>query len=286
MSFLALLIALLMWNFWPKSAVVQNDNWLQPLYKMLRSLLPTTLALALTIALPVIIVAGFFLLLEHELFGLLTLLFSVFVVIYGLGRGDLRLAWLAYVDEWQRGNYEAAYQQAIDLGVITADDVIEDSFTLHQRMRGQYCYYGLERWFAPIFWFMVLGPAAIVGYRIVVTITQWQGDEMLTTRQLAARCCVWLEFLPARLLALTFALAANFSSAFTYFQDKLFAQYPANTLVAESAAKALELPNTLAEYVSTVEFIDASTQELREMKSLLKRSQIVWILVLGFMLLV
>jgi AmpE protein len=285
MSFLALLLALLLWNFWPKSALIQNDSWLQPLYKILRSILPATFALVLTIALPVMVITLLVLVVEHHFFGLLTLLFSVIVVVYGLGRGDLRLAWLTYVDEWQRGNYEAAYQQAIELGGITKDELIEDSFALHQQMRGKYCYYGLERWFAPIFWFMALGPAAIVAYRVVITINDWQGDETLAARKLTARWCAWLEYIPARLLALTFALAANFSAAFGYFQDKVFVQYPVDTLVAESAEKALELPDALNDYGSPAEFIDASTQELGELKNLLKRSQIVWLLVLGFMML-
>lgn len=284
MIFLALLIAIWIWSYSSKVSLLQGDAWLLSFYNQLNKIFPAAIALTLSIILPVIAVALLMIAIRHQFFDLLTLIASVIFVLYGLGRGDMRPHWFAYLDDWQRGDYEAAYRQAAVMGMISEDDVIEDSFALHDRMRRFFCYSSLERCFAPVFWFVLLGPAAIVAYRLVVIVSQWRGDS--AAHHLSVRWLEWLDYLPARLLALTFALAGNFSSAIAYIQDRLFNRDAPAIVVAGTAIASLELPVTIDAYASPVDFIGASTREIMEIKNLLRRSQFVWLIALGFMLLI
>lgn len=290
MEFLALLIALLLWSYSPLVPQLQRDGIFFALLRLFVGSLPPAVALTLAVLLPAVAVAALLAMLDHQLFGLPALLISVAVVLYGLGRGDLRQSWAHYIDEWQRGNYQAAYQQALQMQALH-DDTIESPFALHQIMRKLFCYHAVERWFAPVFWFMTLGPAVILAYRFLHLATNLSGDPYQAQRQLAWRALLWLEWLPERVLALTFALAGNFSSGFQRCQQLLFvAPAPAivaagtSSIVGDCAVAALDLPDDEAQYSSPADFHQASAQELRAMQALVRRSRILWLVMIGLLM--
>jgi adenosylcobinamide-phosphate synthase len=73
--------------------------------------------------------------------------------------------------------------------------------------------------FGPLFWFVVLGPAGAVFYRLSFSMArQWSRPSMATGEvsrfgQFARDAFQWIDWLPARLTAMTFAVVGDFEDA-------------------------------------------------------------------------
>ena len=66
---------------------------------------------------------------------------------------------------------------------------------------------------APIFWFVVLGPAGAVLYRLAqITRQTWSFEEGAFSH-FAQRAFYWLDWLPAHVTAISFAVVGNFEDA-------------------------------------------------------------------------
>jgi adenosylcobinamide-phosphate synthase len=67
--------------------------------------------------------------------------------------------------------------------------------------------------FAPIFWFVLLGPGGTLLYRLSQSARQaWNGPESDFTRA-AHRIFYWLDWLPSRFTAISFAVVGDFEDA-------------------------------------------------------------------------
>lgn len=67
--------------------------------------------------------------------------------------------------------------------------------------------------FAPIFWFVLLGPGGALLYRLSQSARQaWNGTESDFTR-VAQRIFYWLDWLPTRFTAISFAVVGDFEDA-------------------------------------------------------------------------
>lgn len=73
--------------------------------------------------------------------------------------------------------------------------------------------------FAPLLWFMVLGPAGALLYRLSAEMAQrwqlttWSGTETDRFADLAVQAFHWIDWIPARLTAVTFAIVGDFEDA-------------------------------------------------------------------------
>lgn len=72
-------------------------------------------------------------------------------------------------------------------------------------------HYGL---FAPLFWFVIFGPAGAVFYRLSHIVTmEWQPQEVTPFNQLARKVFTWLNWPPAFVTAGSFAIVGDFEDA-------------------------------------------------------------------------
>jgi len=71
-------------------------------------------------------------------------------------------------------------------------------------------HYGL---FAPIFWFVLLGPAGALLYRMSHSLTRSWGNEDVAFNRVVHRIFDWLDWLPARFSAISFAVVGDFEDA-------------------------------------------------------------------------
>lgn len=88
---------------------------------------------------------------------------------------------------------------------IDADTLMRQ--TLEETLRQS-----LIRLFGVVFWFLVLGPAGAVLYLLTrLARDRWQGEPAFA--RCARRVAYWLDWLPARLVAFSFAIVGNFQDA-------------------------------------------------------------------------
>jgi AmpE protein len=279
------LVILLTWALVRSAGVpsgLQRDDWLLAWRARTNGLfasLAPEVRLGLQIGLPCLLIALLELVFGSRLAGLPLFALELVVLIYSLGRGDFQAQLGRYLSSWQRGDLEAAYQEAISAVGIDGSQAITSAGSLHNQMRRSVLYLAFERWFAVVFWFYFLGPWAALAYRLVHLLAASGTDA---ERQLLKGWLVWIEWLPARLLGLAFALTGNFASCIVAWREHLTATVPVPDLLAGYSMHALD-----GEVANEIEdgqhFNIRAAHELREVVALLGRSFVAWLLLFALL---
>lgn len=193
-------------------------------------------------------------------YGWLLLPLHVVVLLWSLGRGDPQRGLAPFRASWQRGDAEAAYLDARrDLGVLA-----EDAPALLAQVQGFLLWQAYQGFFAVIFWYALLGPLAALAYRLLALLAEHAGDEGL--RSHAVRLRQLLDWLPARVLALSLALAGNFVSANRALWSRLF------DLPASAAQLVVETGRAAADTTAG----KGGVETLDELWGLLLRAGLLW----------
>ena len=181
-------------------------SWLQWLGRVFggQSAWQGRFGLLLGVGLPVLLVATVQLLLGQSLYGLPLFLFALAVLVYTWGPRDLDLDVDAVVDA---RSAEARRTAAAALFPEGGEPVLEGPSLVEAVFR---C--ALWRWFGVLFWFLLLGPAGAVLYRLISLSAQGESQRVLPEAQSeAARLFVAVLNWPvAHLMTFGLALAANF----------------------------------------------------------------------------
>lgn len=234
--------------------------------------LPDIARLLVIIGLPCLLVAALEWVLSPRWAGIPLFALELAVLLYSIGRSDFRIRLHAYFAAWQRGDHEAAYQeaaQALDLDPATP---INNAAELHAQVRRGILYLAFERWFAVVFWFYFLGPWAALFYRLLqLTLTQHSPEP---DRQLVRQWLLWIEWLPARLLGLAFAVTGNFAQCFGTWRQHLAGFTPVPDLLVEYSEQAIDATAARSE---SAPFTERASAELHEIDALLARSAIAWL---------
>lgn len=278
MTFLVLLLALLVERFSRWRLRLQQDIfWLRLLDRV--ELDPDLAgdprrALFRLVLLPVLVVGVLLALLSLPLYGWLALPLHLFVLIYSLGRGDVLNELRPFREAWRRGDSEAACLVAErDLAVEA-----EESLSLLRRVQGYLLWQAYQSFFAVIFWYALLGPVAALAYRLLALTGEHTTLPVLRERSVRLRHL--FDWLPARALALSFALVGNFAAVFRvllrYLSDR---GVPAAKLVIEAGRAANEGQE------AEVLVGEAGLMTLDELWQLLVRAGMLWYVVLALAIL-
>ncbi|TBW11969.1 hypothetical protein E0E50_07320 [Azotobacter chroococcum subsp. isscasi] len=278
MSFLVLLLALLVERFSRWRLRLQQDIfWLRLLDRVEQD--PDLAgdprrALLRLVLLPVLVVGVLLALLSLPLYGWLALPLHLFVLIYSLGRGDVLTELRPFREAWRRGDSEAACLVAErDLAVEA-----EESLSLLRRVQGYLLWQAYQSFFAVIFWYALLGPVAALAYRLLALTGEHTTLPVLRERSVRLRHL--FDWLPARALALSFALVGNFAAVFRvllrYLSDR---GVPAAKLVIEAGRAANEGQE------AEVLVGEAGLMTLDELWQLLVRAGMLWYVVLALAIL-
>lgn len=262
MNFLVLLLVLWVEKFSAGRQRIQRDGvWLQWLSRCERQALWPALLLA--VLLPVALLGLLLLALKPLAYGLLLLPVHLLVLVYSLGRGDVLVALGPFRDAWRRGDDQAALHVAErDLG-LEADGEAE----LLLRVQDYQLWQAYQGFFAVIFWYALLGPLPALGYRLLALCAEHSGQPGLAER--AAQLRHAMDWLPARVLAASFALVGNFAAVSrVVLQDLLAWDITAAQLVANAGRAAGELPEPQPG--------EAGVDTLDELWQLLVRSAVLW----------
>ncbi len=290
MHFLAILIAYGLERrsgFFPR---LQRDQWFyrfrdacRPWLTRLR--LPAIWQAFLIIAVPcvaLIILEG---LVADKLFGLPTLALLVTVLVYSLGRGDVEAQVERYLTSWRSGDRQGAWHTA--QGFSPASKAIDsDSAEQLQHYSGEALLYrDFERWFAVVFWFALAGAWAALAYRLARVYGE--DSESHPQPDLMAPFIAAVEWVPARLLALSFALVGNFSTTVVCWREQLMAGVSNARLIHSCALASLVGDETLPSAgPSRGESTEArrfeSGMEIESLHLLMRRTAVAWLILLAF----
>jgi len=279
MTFLAILLAFLIVQYWGFGDAAQKDAWYRTWLTRTRAWVteqPGELQLLLQVLPPVVVLFVVMSLLSFSI--LLQLLIAVPVLLFSFGRGDFSEWVRGYAEAYHRGDNVAAVQYAERLGVLDLEH--NDWAELHARVLRQAGYRGFERMFVAIFWFACLGPMGALFYRLTALSLRHQGQSDAV--QASASRLLWLLEWPAvRLLGLSFALTGNFVGCFQRWKDCLLC-------IKRPTAEVMEHYIHGALNVNDNELVleQVTEQEVEALLPLLSRTLVLWLCVLALLAIV
>jgi len=266
MTFLVLLLVLWVEKFSALRGRLQRDGFfLTELARLERRGKPQPWwTLAILVLAPVAVLALLLHVLEPVAYGLLALPVHLLVLIYCLGRGDVKASLGPFRDAWRRGDEQAAVHVAErDLKVIA-----DDEQSLLHKVEGHLLRDALQSFFAVIFWYVLLGPAAALAYRLLALTADNAGNPALQER--AGQLRHAFDWAPVRVLAASFALVGNFVAVSRVMLPELL-NWPiaASRLISMAGHAAAELP-------ATAPAGEAGLAGLDKLWELLLRSAVLW----------
>ena len=283
MIFLALIIGLILLHLWGADNPLQKDGWFLGWLSRVDALgvLPVV-KLVLLVLLPAIVVQLLLSELEPVLFGVLWIAASVMLLLYSFGRGDVQAQRQRYQSQCRSGDFEAAYLAATtEQGWADAAEEVPNAAAVHNLVQRGFLYESYQRWFAVLFYFLLLGPVGALAYRLLQIVSK---SESAT---LARSCLNVVDWVPVRLLAAAFTLTGDF----VHSCDELW------LTVSELSMKPRQALYIVAEaatgdLVATPDAVDASAfgnwaaEQNEEYAGLLRRSSITWIVIVSALVVV
>lgn len=134
----------------------------------------------------------------------------------------------------------------------------------------------LRELFAPLFWFLILGPVGVLLYYLLKIMAEGEGG---TATPLARQMLHYAEWPVARVLALGFALAGDFMATWQHLQEQLLNRtVTAVDLLEESADRAqpVSLKTSMDVPVATT-----LSLALLAVQGLLQRTLVLWVVLLA-----
>lgn len=272
MSFLVLVLVLWVEKFSALRHRLQRDKgWLAELARLEakpRLAKEPALILALWILLPAVLLGVVLLALKPVAYGLLAFPIHLWVVIYALGRGDIKASIGPFRDAWRRGDEQAAVHVAERDLNLTGDD----EASLLAKVQNHLLWQAYQSFFAVIFWYVLLGPVAALVYRLLaLAITNSKNPGVIARAGSIRHAFDWL---PVRVLAASFALVGNFVAVGkVMLHELLHWGIGAKKLIADVGRVAGELPESAAG--------EAGVASLDSLWELLLRSAVLWYAVIA-----
>ena len=272
MTFLALVFAVGLYYVWGAGGPLQRDEWFDAWQGRIAGsgLLPG-IALAVMILLPVILTVWLLALFESLLFGLPWLVAAVVLMLFAFGRADYHALVEQYVSQCQTNDMESAWLAVGEQLAGQSEEIMPESAAqMHRLVSGALVYEGYQRWFPVLFYFLLLGPAGALAYRLIQLAASGPLGES------ASRLVFYADWAPARLLVMTFAVTGDFVRCRQQVQRVLQdSSLDASDALLDSAKSALgPLPVT----ADMGEGEQAAT-EMGELAGLLARSAASWLIV-------
>ncbi|HEY0231660.1 MAG TPA: regulatory signaling modulator protein AmpE [Dokdonella sp.] len=154
--------------------------------------------------------------LTHILFGLPAFAFGVAVLFYCWGPRDLEADIDAVLKAPDSDRRHAAAQM-LRPEPATQELPLESAALLEATFLS-----ALSRWFGVLFWFVILGPAGALGYRVVQLLARHPAfieETNAEQRALLDRAALVIDWAPAHLMALTLALVSEFDVVIKTWRD-------------------------------------------------------------------
>jgi AmpE protein len=280
MSFLAMIVALILAQAWGSGNRVQHDEWFDSLVTRVRGwTLPGEVGLALLVLVPAVVAQLALNLLEPILFGLPWIGLAAFLLLYSMGRRDFHALLERYRQQCENEDFEGAYLTTLsELGWTTTGDDPVSPPEVHRLVQRGFFYEGYQRWFAVLFYFVLLGPAGALAYRLL------QLSRHSFEPELVEKCLFVVDWVPARVLAAAFALTGDFvGSRDDLMESAVDGSLGAAHLLQRVGRAALDMDDEAPP--AEVGFGLFAARQNTELASLLSRSAACWVAVISLLVL-
>jgi len=286
MNLIALIIGLLLERSLTRLLHLRELNWLDDWFDRgahwIRSapgLSGTWIALAVML-LPVIPVAWFAWTFRDALAGLAYLAFAILVLFFSLGPQDLLAQLRDWLEARERGDEETAEDIARSVRETDGDSLVA---SMPRALEAAIFVQANHRLFGVVFWFMLLGPAGAWTYRVSDLFRRHMratGTGGRATQRVETLFGL-VAWLPARLLAISYAVAGSFDDAFedwrAYYQRTSAGFFSVGEdVLAAAGIGAIRRRCPEGDTVTAV----------RAARQLLRRTLVLWITVIAVLTLV
>lgn len=285
MKFIALMIALGFLQYWGSSRPLHRDQWFHDFLARCKGFgLDGWGLLLVGLLIPVLLLLLLLDLSSGWLFGLPVLGVNILVLLFSFGRGDFHKLVDRYRQYCKAGDFEAAFlfaREELEAGSDRECPSAEEK--LHRWMKERIAYLGFERWFAVIFYFVLLGAPGALAYRLL-QLSSAGGDEQSASQK---QVMYWVDWLPARALVFAFAVTGDWVGSRDQLKTSLADTRSSNaSVLSDSAHAALGLKTSVFSDNGDVEaWAQISDWEIGELYGLLTRSAIAWVVVLSLVVL-
>ncbi len=189
---------------------------------------------------------------------------SVALLYFAFGRDDYPTDLQRFLARARVGDLDGAEMLVADPSALA-----EQGITLPNAALQAFGYRGFARWFPAVLYFCLLGPFAAAGYRIVDLMNVRSNGQFQSAVAL-------LEWLPARVVLLTFSLLGDFEKSRSLLTDQAFDKtYSNQSLLALSIARAWHLDLSATETPTGVVDVVETTQKA------ISRATAVWIVAIS-----
>lgn len=298
MKFLVILICLTINYLWLKDFDRFDDGWFFRFRRRMEqwagsSETKTELAglapLAFIYGIPVITLAILIYFLEGAAFGLPTMVLHILVLLVAFDRTQPGNIVKCFLQRWREGDSEACINYLNAEMWVPEDSELSDDKALSEFFKEQLIYRCFEKMFVMFFWYMLTGPLGImfcyVSYQLRDTHQENQAEiEGVVVSNIIHA----LEWIPVRLLAITFSLAGNFVRCFDNLKQSFWAfkdeaavsvrlfSYASCALSGSQDSSAAENANADSDA-----WRKSQEREIEDIQALLERSQAIWLAVLA-----
>lgn len=299
MYFLVILICLTINYVWLKDFDRFSDTWFFKFHHAIEKLTAeysqklthgSWLPLLLVYGLPMLLVWAMLLLAGGVFFGVLVMLVHILVLLIAFDRTQPGKLASDFLVLWKQGDHAACTEYLeTEMATDTVDLAKVDNSELAAFFGMQLTYRCFEKMFVMFFWYMVTGPLGIVFAYVTYQLRDSQtGNASETVRHSNRVLIRVLEWVPMRLLALSFSLAGNFVKSFERLQEIVW-DFSLDTDYAELlydfaglalAGSGHHAPVEAREELAAEKRVKIAS-EIEALQALLERSQLIWLSVLA-----
>lgn len=203
-----------------------------------------------------------------------------FLVLLGLmGSPGLGSTLDHYTDAWRRGDMQAAWHRIKDLLPPQQRGAAASPEYMHRALSETLIGLLFERFFVVAFWYVIGGVGGAFAARALVALRDhW---PHAAARSGFGRMAGWVNYLPARLLGLTFGVAGDLAGWLKGSQLAVFSINRNNTQTlmtsASSSLTGYELEPERFSGVHPEDWPDFGDRSLAAIRGLMNRSMLVWI---------
>ncbi len=292
MHFLVLLLAYLLRNQSTLRRVLHRFNlyafFLQRFgQKWIRADGNATLQYLGLVVVEMVLLVLFFWLIDDFMLGALSLVLQLVIILFCFGEKPLRDEVIDYVAKLEEKDEQAAFYRAKEFVHPDVVDACRDSKQLRDCAGVGLLYEGLERDFMIVFWYLVLGPVGAVLVWLNRDVARIEKNYPIARAADSVRH--WMQWIPVRLLALTFSLVGDFTNSFRHWRESVFNfELSSRALLRQSSRHAMPEVFVGDETVSAegVSEGERARKEICALLDLLHRSRIAWLVFVGLAMLV